>query len=138
MGRYICLDIGNKRIGVAISDPFNSMAMPLETIFRKNFEKDLNYILSLAKEKDAEVIVCGLPLNLDGSKSEQTLLTESFVEELKKRTDIPIVFQDERFTTMQARSVLLEADMRRDKRKNVIDQIAASYILDDYMRKIKN
>lgn len=138
MGRYICLDIGNKRIGVAISDPFNSMAMPLETIFRKNFEKDLNYILSLAKEKDAEVIVCGLPLNLDGSKSEQTLLTESFVEELKKRTDIPIVFQDERFTTMQARSLLLEADMRRDKRKNVIDQIAASYILDDYMRKIKN
>ncbi len=138
MGRYICLDIGNKRIGVAISDPFNSMAMPLETIFRKNFEKDLNYIVSLAKEKDAEVIVCGLPLNLDGSKSEQTLLTESFVEELKKRTDIPIVFQDERFTTMQARSLLLEADMRRDKRKNVIDQIAASYILDDYMRKIKN
>ena len=138
MGRYICLDIGNKRIGVAISDPFNSMAMPLETIFRKNFEKDLNYILSLAKEKDAEVIVCGLPLNLDGSKSEQTLLTESFVDELKKRTDIPIVFQDERFTTMQARSLLLEADMRRDKRKNVIDQIAASYILDDYMRKIKN
>ncbi|MBQ2717530.1 MAG: Holliday junction resolvase RuvX [Clostridia bacterium] len=136
MGRIIAFDIGNKRIGVAISDPFNSMALPLETYWRKNFEKDLNYLANLAKEKGADTIVCGLPLNFDGSKSEQTALTESFVEELKKRTDIPIVFQDERFTTMEARRVLIEADMRREKRKDVIDKIAASYILEDYMRKI--
>lgn len=136
MGRIIAFDIGNKRIGVAISDPFNSMALPLETYWRKNFEKDLNYLVNLAKEKGADTIVCGLPLNFDGSKSEQTALTESFVEELKKRTDIPIVFQDERFTTMEARRVLIEADMRREKRKDVIDKIAASYILEDYMRKI--
>ncbi len=136
MGRIIAFDIGNKRIGIAISDPFNSMALPLETYWRKNFEKDLNYLVNLAKEKGADTIVCGLPLNFDGSKSEQTALTESFVEELKKHTDIPIVFQDERFTTMEARRVLIEADMRRDKRKDVIDKIAASYILEDYMRKI--
>ena len=136
MGRIIAFDIGNKRIGVAISDPFNSMALPLETYWRKNFEKDLNYLVNLAKEKGADTIVCGLPLNFDGSKSEQTALTESFAEELKKRTDIPIVFQDERFTTMEARRVLIEADMRREKRKDVIDKIAASYILEDYMRKI--
>ena len=136
MGRIIAFDIGNKRIGVAISDPFNPMALPLETYWRKNFEKDLNYLANLAKEKGADTIVCGLPLNFDGSKSEQTALTESFVEELKKRTDIPIVFQDERFTTMEARRVLIEADMRREKRKDVIDKIAASYILEDYMRKI--
>ncbi len=138
MGRIIAFDIGNKRIGIAISDPFNSMALPLETYFRKNFQKDLEYLANLAKQKEAEIIVCGLPLNFDGTKSEQTLLTESFVEELKKYTEIPIVFQDERFTTMQARSILIDANMRRDKRKNVIDKIAASYILDDYMRKIKN
>lgn len=135
MGRIIAFDIGNKRIGVAISDPFGQMALPLETYFRKNFEKDLEYLSNLAKEKEAEIIVCGLPLNFDGSKSEQATLTQSFVEELKKHTEIPIVFQDERFSTLEARRLLLEADMRRDKRKNVIDKIAASYILEDYMRK---
>lgn len=137
MERIIAFDVGNKRIGVAISDPLGTMALPLETYFRKNFEKDLTYLAELAKSKGAGTIVCGLPLNFDGSESEQTSLTRSFVDELKKFTDIPIVFQDERFTTMEARRVLLEADMRRDKRKNVIDKIAASYILEDYMRKIK-
>lgn len=135
MGRIIAFDIGNKRIGVALSDPFGQMALPLETYFRKNFEKDLAYLTALAKEKEAEIIVCGLPLNFDGSESEQASLTRSFVDELKKYTELPIVFQDERFSTLEARRLLLEADMRRDKRKNVIDKIAASYILEDYMRK---
>lgn len=136
MGRIIGFDIGNKRIGIALSDPFNQMALPLETYYRKNFEKDLAYLSNLAKEKDAHTIVCGLPLNFDGSRSEQTALTESFVDALRKVTDIPVVFQDERFTTMEARRVLIEADMRREKRKDVIDKIAASYILEDYLRKI--
>lgn len=138
MEKVIAFDIGNKRIGVALSDPFFSMALPQETYFRKNFEKDLEFLANLAKEKGATTIVCGLPLNFDGSKSQQTMLTESFVCELKKHTNIPIVFQDERFSTMEARRVLIQADMRREKRKNVIDSIAASYILEDYMRKIKN
>ncbi len=137
MGRIIAFDIGDKRIGIALSDPFGTMALPLETYYRKKFELDLDYLAKLALEKGADTIVCGLPLNFDGSKSKQSELTESFVEELKKHTKIPIVFQDERFSTMEARRLLLEADMRRDKRKTVIDKIAASYILEDYMRKIK-
>ncbi len=136
--KYICFDIGDKRIGVAVSDPFCEMALPLETYYRKNFNKDLDYLVNLAKSRYADVIVCGLPLNFDGSRSLQTEKTESFIEELKKRTDIKIVTEDERFTTLEARRVLLEADVRRQDRKAVIDKIAASYILETYLLKQKN
>ncbi len=136
--KYIAFDIGDKRIGVAVSDPFGDFALPLETYYRKNFKKDVEYLINLAKQRYADVIVCGLPLNFDGSESEQTLKTKSFVEEMKKLTDIPIEFEDERFTTMQAQRVLLEADMRRSDRKTVVDKIAASYILETYMAKMKN
>lgn len=135
--KYIAFDIGDRRIGIAVSDPFCQMALPLETYFRKNFNKDLEYLSKIAKERFADVIVCGLPLDFDGKKSEQTLKTESFVEELKKHTDIPIVFQDERFTTKEARRVLLEGDVSRQDRKSVIDKVAASYILETYMAKQK-
>ena len=131
--KCICFDIGDKRIGVAVSAPFGVMALPLETYYRKNFNKDLDYLVNLAKSRYADVIVCGLPLNFDGSRSEQTDKTESFIEELKKRTDIKIVTEDERFTTLEARRVLLEADVRRQDRKAVIDKIAASYILETYL-----
>ncbi len=136
--KYIAFDIGDKRIGVAVSDPFCEFAMPLETYYRKNFKKDVEYLINLAKERFADVIVCGLPLNFDGSKSIQTEKTESFIEEMKKLTTIPIVTEDERFTTMQAERLLLEADMRRNDRKAVIDKVAASYILETYMAKMKN
>ena len=136
--KYIAFDIGDKRIGVAVSDPFCEFALPLETYYRKNFQKDVQYLIDLAKQRYADVIVCGLPLNFDGSESEQTLKTKSFVEEMKKHTDIPIVFEDERFTTMQAQRVLLEADMRRSDRKTVVDKVAASYILETYIQKAKN
>ncbi|MBE5744275.1 MAG: Holliday junction resolvase RuvX [Clostridiales bacterium] len=136
--KCIAFDIGDKRIGIAVSDPFGTMALPLETYFRKNFNKDIAYLCDIAKKNYAEVIVCGLPLNFDGTKSEQTLKTESFVEELKKHTEIPIVFEDERFTTMEARRILIEGNVRREDRKSVIDKVAASYILDGYLQKQKN
>ncbi|MBQ3234877.1 MAG: Holliday junction resolvase RuvX [Clostridia bacterium] len=136
--KAIAFDIGDKRIGVAVSDPFGEFALPLETYYRKNFNKDIEYLAKLAKDRFAEVIVCGLPLNFDGSKSEQTLKTESFVEELKKHTDIPIVFEDERFTTLEARRILIEGNVRREDRKSVIDKVAASYILENYLLRRKN
>ena len=134
----IAFDIGDKRIGVAVSDPFMQMALPYETYHRKNFKTDIQYLVNLAKQRGATTIVCGLPLNFDGSRSEQTEKTESFINELKLNTDIPIVTEDERFTTMEARRLLIEADMRRADRKFVIDKVAASYILEAYMNKIKN
>ena len=136
--KYIAFDIGDKRIGIAVSDPFGSMALPFETYYRKNFEKDVKYLADLAKSRFADVIVCGLPLNFDGTESEQTLKTKSFVEKLKTVTDIKIVFEDERFTTLEARRVLLQGDVSRADRKTVIDKIAASYILETFMQKVKN
>ena len=135
---YIAFDIGDKRIGIAVSDPFCEMALPYETYYRKNFKKDIEYLVNLAKARSATVIVCGLPVNFDGSSSEQTVKTQSFIDELKKNTDILVVTEDERFTTMEARRLLLEADMKRADRKSVIDKVAASYILETYMNKIKN
>lgn len=136
MGRIIAFDIGDKRIGIAISDPFNEMALPVETYWRKSLTKDVDYLVALAKSRYAETIVCGLPLNFDGKECEQTEKTRFFIEELKKKTDINVVTQDERFSTKEAKRILIEADMRREKRKDVIDKVAASYILEDYLRKL--
>ncbi len=135
MKRIICFDIGDKRIGVAVSDPFGSMALPVETYYRKNFETDLATLAKMAADRPADVIVCGLPLNVDGTPSEQTAKTQSFVEELKKHTNIPIEFQDERYSTKEAHRVLISQNMRREKRKSYVDSVAASFILEDYMRR---
>lgn len=138
MDRIIAFDIGVKRIGIAISDPFGEMALPVETYHRVGFVKDIEYLIKIANEKGAKTIVCGLPVNFDGSRSVQTDITENFIEELKKRTDIEVVTNDERFTTLEARRILLEADVSRKDRKQVIDKIAASYILEDYLNKLHN
>ena len=133
----VAFDIGDKRIGVAATDPLGMMALPLETYLRKNTADDVKYLAALAKERGADTIVCGMPVNFDGSESVQTVKTRKFVELLKEETDIPIVLEDERFTTLEARRNLIDADMRRDKRKQVIDKVAASYILENYLEKQK-
>lgn len=136
--KLICFDIGDKRVGVACSDPFMSMALPQKTYWRKNFKKDIEYLANLAKEKGATRIVCGLPLNFDGSVALQTKVTLSFIEALKQATDIEVITNDERFTTKLATRDLILANVRREDRKNYVDSVAASYILEDYMNKLKN
>ena len=89
------------------------------------------------REKDAGLIVCGMPVNFDGSESVQTEKTRRFVEILQTKTDVPIVFEDERFTTMEADRVLIAGGVRRENRKQSIDSIAASYILEGYLNKKK-
>ena len=89
--RVIAFDIGNKRIGVAVSDPFNEYAMPCETYFRtRNFTADVEAIAKIAKDRGVGVIVCGMPVNFDGSESIQTVRTREFVEALKEKTDLPL------------------------------------------------
>lgn len=136
--KLIAYDIGNKRVGVAVSDPFMSMALPRETYWRKNFEKDIAFLAELAKKEGADRIVCGLPVNFDGSVAEQTRITQSFIDKLKEATDIEVVTADERFSTKEATRVLIAGNVSREKRKNYVDSIAASYILEDYIKKIKN
>ena len=132
--RVIAFDIGNKRIGVAISDPFGEYAMPCETYHRTRcFQVDVEAIARIASDRGAAVIVCGMPVNFDGSESIQTVKTAEFVDALRQATNLPIVLEDERFTTMQAREVQIQGGVKRDDRKKSIDSIAASYILDSYL-----
>lgn len=136
MERYVAFDIGDKRIGVAVSDPFNTYALPSQTYFRKGFQQDISTLVSLAKEKGATTIVCGLPVNFDGSAALQTEKTARFIAALGEATDIPVVCEDERFTTMMAHETLISEGMRREKRKNVVDALAAANILDGYLNKL--
>ena len=136
MERYVAFDIGDKRIGVAISDPFNSYALPSQTYFRKGFKEDVSALVKIAKEKGATVIVCGLPVNFDGSEALQTEKTRRFIEALKSETDIPVECEDERFTTRMANETLISEGMRREKRKNYVDALAAANILDGYLNRI--
>ncbi len=136
--RVIAFDIGDKRIGVAVTDPFNEYAIPAETYWRtKNFKHDVEQIVKIAKDRDVEKIICGLPVNFDGSESIQTVKTQRFIDAMKELTSIPIEIEDERFTTKQARDVLIEGGVRREKRKNTVDSIAASYILEGYLARVK-
>ena len=139
--RAIAFDIGNKRIGVAISDPFNEYAMPCETYVRtKNFDADVAAIAKIAHDRGVGVIVCGMPFNYDGTDSIQTVKTREFIEHLREKTDLPIELEDERFTTMQARETQIQGGVKLGDRKKTIDSIAASYILESYLNreKIKN
>ena len=136
--RAIAFDIGDKRIGVAISDPFNQYAMPCDTYFRtRSFWVDVEAIAKIAEERSAGVIVCGMPVNFDGSESVQTVKTRDFIEALKTKTQIPIVLEDERFTTMQARETQIMGGVKRGDRKKSIDSIAASYILEGYLLRMQ-
>ncbi len=136
--RAIAFDIGNKRIGVAISDPFNEYAMPCETYVRQGkFLADVQAIAKIAEERGVGVIVCGMPYNFDGTESIQTVKTREFIEALKKQTELPVEIEDERFTTMQARETQIMGGIKREDRKKTIDSIAASYILESYLSKEK-
>ncbi len=137
--RAIAFDIGNKRIGVAISDPFNEYAMPCETYVRVgNFQKDVEAIAKIAQERGVGVIVCGIPYNFDGTESIQTVKTQEFINALRQKTSLPIELEDERFTTMQARETQIMGGIKRGDRKKTIDSIAASYILESYLSRTKN
>ncbi len=130
--RVICLDIGEKRIGVAVTDPLNLTAQAVETIWTKGFERDAQRVLELCRRYETDRVLCGLPLNMDGSEGFQAERSRAFGQHLAKK-GLHIRYQDERLTTRQAKSVLLEADVRRSKRKDYIDQLAATYILQGFM-----
>ena len=137
MKRLIALDVGSKRIGIAVTDPFGTYALPVGTYVRKNLKADLAYISALAKERGAEEIVCGLPLNFDGSRSAQTAYTETVINALKAAADVPVVTSDERCTTAEAHNTLIGEGRRREERKKYVDALAATYILEGYLRNIK-
>lgn len=126
----ICgLDLGTVTIGVAVSDSLRSVATPLETIKRKKFTLDAARLLEIAKARDLKGIVLGLPMNMDGSEGPRCQATRAFARNLERLTDLPIAFWDERLSTVAAERALLEADTSRKRRGEVIDHVAAGYIL---------
>src|SRR5690348_18419303 len=128
-GVLIGLDLGTKTIGVAVSDPDRRVAAPVETIARKRFASDAERILALAAERRAVGCVLGLPVNMDGSEGPRAQATRAFARNLARLTELPIALWDERLSTAAVERALIAADASRAKRKNVIDQHAAAYIL---------
>lgn len=133
MTRIMGLDVGDKTIGVALSDPMFLIANPLETIKREKASLDIKRLVEIIDEYDVETIVVGLPKNMNNSIGPQSMKVMSFVDLLKKQTDKEIIYQDERMTTIQSERVLIDMDVRRENRKKHIDKIAASFILQTYL-----
>ncbi len=131
--RYMAIDLGDVRVGIAVSDMMGIVANALETYYRKNDEEDFAHILKLIREQNAGVVVVGLPLNMDGSKGPRALAAEEWGGKLAELTQARVVFQDERLTTVTSERVLIESGMRREKRKDVIDRVAATVILQTYL-----
>ena len=129
----MCLDIGDKRIGVAVSDPFNSYALPVETYHRKNLKTDLEKICGYVLDKCATALVCGLPVNFDGTPSVQTKKAEFFIERLKERLNVEIFTVDERCSTCEAEDTLISQGKSREERKQYVDSLAAATILQGFL-----
>lgn len=131
--RYLGLDVGDRRIGVALSDETATLATGLDTLERVGPKKDANAVVALAVRHEAGEIVVGLPRSLDGSVGPQAQKVLDFMQSLRLRTRLPVVAWDERFTTLMAQHALIEADVSRAKRKGVIDKVSAVLILQNYL-----
>ena len=123
------LDVGSKTIGVAISDPFLSVASPITTIQRRKFNKDAEELARIVDKRNVGAFLIGLPLNMDGTEGPRCQSTRDFARELILRIDLPVAFFDERMSTMAVERAMIDADMTRKKRAARVDQLAATYIL---------
>lgn len=142
--RKLGLDVGDKTIGVAVSDELDITAQGVTTIDRVGIRKDAGKVMDYVREYDCDTVVMGLPINLDGSDSVQTEKVREFRTMLENKmrssgmADVKVEWQDERFTTVIAERVLMVANMKRKSRKEVVDKQAAIIILQSYMDRVKN
>lgn len=136
-GKLMGLDLGTKTIGVAISDALRYSATPLETVKRSKFTADAERLITIAQEQSIAGIVLGLPLNMDGSEGPRAQSTRAFARNLSAKLDLPLAFWDERLSTSAVERTLLEADTSRAKRAEVVDKLAASYILQGALDRLR-
>jgi putative Holliday junction resolvase len=127
--RWLALDLGRVRIGVALSDPLGLTAQPLMVLKSEGTQKDIAAIGQLIDEKQVTQVIVGLPFNMDGSESATTQKVRDFTAKLAGRLNVPVFFVDERLTSKQAERAMIEGGARREKRKEKIDQVAAALIL---------
>ena len=137
-GALAGLDLGTKTIGVAVSDGLRSVATPLETIRRKKFTLDAEALLAILAKREIAGIVLGLPRNMDGSEGPRAQSTRAFARNFARLSDLPIGYWDERLSTVAAERALLEADTSRARRAEVIDHVAAGYILQGALDRLRH
>ena len=138
IGAIAGLDLGTKTIGVAVSDGLRQIASPLTVIRRQKFTLDAAELLRIAADRGLVGMVLGLPLNMDGSEGPRVQSTRAFARNLERLTPLPLSFWDERLSTVAAERALLEADASRRKRAEVIDQVAAGYILQGALDRLRH
>jgi len=131
--RILCIDHGTKRIGIAVSDELQMIATPLEYIPAEPFATFLQRLKDIIREKEVEIVLIGMPRNMDGSYGPAALKVQDFVAVLKDAIITPIKTWDERLTSVQANRFLIEADVRRSKRKEKVDKTAAAILLQSYL-----
>lgn len=132
-GRFLGLDVGEKSIGLALSDTQYRIATPFQVIHRTQWKKDAEILLNIIKEYSILGIIIGFPLNMNGSEGPRCQSTRQFVANLLLLVDLPICLWDERLSTVAVTRTLLEADLSRAKRKKVVDKMAAAYILQGFL-----
>jgi putative Holliday junction resolvase len=132
-GRFLGFDVGEKTIGLALSDTNRTIATPFQVIPRTKWKKDAEALLKIIKEHCIVGVVVGFPLNMDGSEGPRCQSTRQFVTNLLSIFDLPVCLWDERLSTMAVTRTLLEADLSRAKRKKVVDKMAAAYILQGFL-----
>lgn len=136
-GALAGLDLGEKTVGVAVSDLRRMVATPLETVRRKKFKLDAARLLEIAEDRKLAGFILGLPLNMDGSEGPRCQSTRAFARNLAQLTDLPIGFWDERLSTVAAERALLHFDASREKRAQVIDHVAAGFILQGVLDRLE-
>ena len=136
--RLIGLDLGTKTIGVAMSDVERRIASPVETIKRTKFKADAAALLALIAKHDIGAIILGKPYNMDGSQGPRVQATEAFARNLRTLTDLPILYQDERLSTAAVTRTLIDADTSRARRAELVDKLAAAYILQGFIDRIND
>lgn len=131
--RVLAIDYGDVRIGLALSDVTRFLASGLENYTRVSLERDCQHIADIVRDNNVKVVVLGLPLNMDGSAGVRVDKTKEFAQELSRYIDCKIDYLDERLTSVSAEKILISADVSRKKRKNVLDKLSATIILQDYL-----
>lgn len=129
------IDYGSVRIGIAMSDPLRIISSPFETYVRKNNHADVDHILSLVKMHNITTIVFGMPFNMDGTESETGTAVKKFAQQVSDACDCQIVFQDERLSSVEAEEILINANVKREQRKALIDKVAAQIILQSFLER---
>lgn len=130
--RVLCLDVGDKRVGVAVSDESRLIASPHSVFLRVGYGPDVRRVQALCRELDAGLVLCGLPRNMDGSLGFQAQKVMDFADQLSQ-AGLTVAFEDERLSTVAATDALIEGGMRREKRRDTVDKVAAAIILQQYL-----